>query len=138
MTENERDQLLIYIDTHIDKLQKVTDLLKGLKHPGGLPGSVQVDYSGGRLIIEIHNLEELHLVRQYLRVEWGAWKDKLGLIWACWDANANYDGEHAGVPVTIRLSCPIDEFPKELLKHGCGFKKVSREEWDFVCSKEGA
>ena len=137
MTENEKDQELIYADSRIDSLQKASDFLRGFKNPEECPGQVHIEYTG-RLIITIRNLEELHLAREYLRKEWGEWEDKLGLIFACGDANANYEGEHAGSAVCIRLACPMDEFPEELTKGGCHFKKVSRTEWDFVCDRKKA
>lgn len=135
MTENEKDQLIIYIDANIDKLQKIIDLLKGLKHPEDCPGrlSVYKQY----LHIDIHTMEDLHLVRSFLRSELGTWEDKLTTIFASYDAYAVWEGTSGDVAIKIYLSCPVAEFPEELHRtKGCSFKKVSRQQMSYVCEKE--
>ena len=137
MTENERDQLLIYIDTDIDKLQKIQDLLKGLKHPEDCPGRLS-EYDQ-RLHIDIHTMEDLHLARSFLRSEFGTWEDKLTTIFASYEAYAVWEGRARDVGIRIYLSCPVDEFPEELHRtKGCSFKTVSRSQLSYVCEKEGA
>ena len=136
MTENEKDQLLIYIDTDIDKLQKIQDLLKGLKHPEDCPGRLS-EYDQC-IHIDIHTMEDLHRARAFLRSEFGTWEDNLITIFASGGAYAVWIGKAQGVTIKISLSCSIEEFPKELQKDGCGFKKITREGLAYVCNKEGA
>ena len=136
MTENEKDQLIIYIDTDIDKLQKIQDLLKGLKHPEDCPGRLwEYDQT---IHIDIHTMEDLHRARAFLRYEFGTWEDKLTTIFASYNAYAVWEGRARDVEIRIYLSCPVDEFPERLQKDGCGFKKITREALAYVCSKEGA
>ena len=136
MTENERDQLLIYIDTRIDKLQKVEDLLKGLKHPEDCPGYVSINFWDGEILIVTRNMEQLHEIRKYLRKEFGTWEDKISMIWYSLGANASWYGTTNGTRIGIRLACSIEEFPEELKRDGCGFKKTSHSEMSYVCEKE--
>lgn len=137
MTENQKDQLIIYIDTDIGKLQKIQDLLKGLKNPGDCPGIISV--YDQHLHIDIHTMEDLHLVRSFLRSEFGTWEDRLISIFASGDAYAVWGGTSGNVEIRIYLSCPVAEFPEELHRSkGCGFKKVSRQQLSYVCEKEGA
>ena len=135
MTENDRDQLLIYIDTDIDKLQKIIDLLQGLKHPEDCPGRLS-EYNRC-LHIDIHTMEDLHRARAFLRYEFGTWEDKLTTIFASYNAYAVWEGRARDVEIRIYLSCPVAEFPEELHRtKGCSFKKVSRSQLSYVCEKE--
>ena len=137
MTKNAIDQEIIYLDGRVDRLQKVIDLLKGWKHPEDCPGHLYVD-SGEVLNIRIKNMQELHKARQFLKAEYGTWKDKLDWIWASsGQAHVSWNGKGGDTTITIWMSCPVKEFPEELHKTDtCGFKKVSHSELSYVCEKE--
>lgn len=136
MTKNAIDQEIIYLDGRVDRLQKVIDLLKEWKHPEACPGDLYVD-TNDVLNIRIKNLPELHKARQFLKAEYGTWKDKLDWIWASsGQAHVNWNGQVGDVTIVIWMSCPVEEFPEELHKTDtCGFKKVSHSELFYVCEK---
>ena len=136
MTKNAIDQQIIYLDGWVDRLQKVIDLLKEWKHPEACPGQLCM-CSGEVLNIRIKNLPELHKARQFLKAEYGTWKDKLDWIWASsGQAHITWNGQVGDTTITIWMSCPVEEFPEELHKTDtCGFKKVSHSELSYVCEK---
>jgi len=137
MTKNAIDQEIIYLDTRVDRLQKVIDLLKSWKHPEACPGQLYVE-TGGKPNIHIKNMQELHKARRFLKAEYGTWKDKLDWIWASGnEAQVTWNGKVGDMTITIWMSCPVKEFPEELHKtNTCGFKKVSHSELSYVCEKE--
>ena len=139
MTENAIDQQIIYLDTQVDRLQKVIDLLKDWKHPEACPGQLHVD-SGEVLNIRIKNMKELHQTRRFLKSEYGTWEDKLDWIWASSGmAHVAWNGKVGDMTIIIWMFCPVKEFPEELHKTDtCGFKKVSHFALSYVCEKEGA
>lgn len=137
MTKNDIDQLVINLDSKIDELQKVIELVQRFKHPEDCPGQMYVRDFG--ILITIRDMKGLHQARRFLRAEFGSWEDKLSFIWGDWEANARWDGKVGEITIAIRLSCDPLEFPKELHKRdGCGFKKTQRTELSYVCEKEGA
>ena len=136
MTKNAVDQQIIYLDSQVDCLQKVIDLLKGWKHPEDCPGDLYVG-SGEVLNIRIKNMQELHQARRFLKAEYGTWEDKLDWIWASSGmAHASWDGKVGDMKIAIWMSCKPEEFPEELHRTDtCSFKKVSHSELSYVCEK---
>jgi len=134
MTKNDIEQQIIYLDSRIDDLNKVIDLLKEIKHPEECPGYVVI-CSAAELNIRIKNMDELHQARKFLRDEFGSWKDELSTIWVVSGAHASWYGKIGEVRICIWLSCDPGDFPEQLKKDGCSFQMVSREELAYVCEK---
>ena len=136
MTKNAIDQEIIYLDSQVDRLQKTIDLLKDWKHPEKCPGRLYVAL-GGVPSIRICNMQELHEARQFLKAEYGSWEDRLTLIWtSSGEAQIEWCGKVGEMSISIWMSCKPEDFPEELKKDSCGFKKVSHQELSYVCEKE--
>lgn len=138
MTKDQIVQVLVAIDTKIDKLNKIGDMLKTLDNLEACPGYVSLG-AFDEVHFHVKNMEEVHRVRTYLRGQFGTWKDHLNMIWHSFGANATWKGKTGGsVTADIWLSCPIKDFPQELLKDGCGFREVQTTETEFVCNRNKA
>ena len=139
MTKERMVKLMVQIDTHIDRMYRVLDVLKTLDRLDECPGYIHVTGFDHRINFMVRSMDEVHQVRAYLRGQFGTWEDHLRMIWYSGGANASWIGELPNeVSIEIWLSCPVTSFPAALQKDGCGFQEITRIETAYVCNKEGA
>jgi len=113
-----------------DIAEKLTDI------PSPLAAYVFFD----KIIMSIRKLADLHVAREYLRNALGCWEDKLTHIYAGYSDQATAEWHSEEVPIEIRLTVPIADFPKELMGPNCRFVAAESAEptprYRYVCNAE--
>lgn len=91
------------------------------------------DFIVKKIIIEVSNIEDLSAARRLAKKVYPDWKDSISIIYessgnyvVCWKSSADN-------LINIELSAPLGEFPEQLKKEGCGFKKTESIEYDYIC-----
>jgi len=97
--------------------------------------SIDYLYPYDRLIvIFIGCLDQLHDARQLIRKVFPQFRGDLKTIWAA-NSYAIASWEDKKIKeVEIWLSVPIDKFPAELIKDGCGFKETISRSHEYSCN----
>jgi len=118
----------------IRKYQENIKLLDTLDDP---PKGVKI-LMLSNLTIKVGSMEDLHKARLWLRKGLGLWEDKLGDIWfGAKDMIAEFTGKHH--PITIWISTPPEDFPKELQSDTCKVVKLESsitQQYGYVCKPE--
>lgn len=91
-----------------------------------------------RVIVYIKDVEELGETRRKLRRALGSWTDQVGQVWCSGNtASVSWTcDDHESVQIWM-TAVPIDEFPEDLKKSGCGFVEVQNTEMAYVCKVKG-
>jgi len=91
--------------------------------------------AGGRVMLWVYSLNQLHAIRQELRDCLGAWNDKHKMTWvSSGTLNAEFVGPE---PYVIWLTMPPDDFPRELIGDQCHIVKQTTETISLQCDHGG-
>lgn len=93
---------------------------------------------GDVLVVYIKDVKELSKIRQKLRKVLGSWTDHVEQVWCSGNtASVSWTcDDHKSVQIWM-TAVPIDEFPEDLKKSGCGFVEVQNTEMAYVCKIKG-
>lgn len=127
------------IQEKINRYEDLLDVAKKLDYVG--VEGFRITTVLNDILIKVSSLKELTNIRHILRQAFlGKWNDKLDTIWVSSNmAIASY--ENKDVPeIIIWLETTIANFPEELMKNGCHFKKAkcTESEYHYVCDTGGS
>lgn len=124
----------------LEHRKRQLSLLKTLRDESNLHYPIRCDSLSDRVYYIVHTLDQLQNCRHELRDVWGGWEDNLTLVFGSPNnrAIAMFDCVRSEYPqnrLGIFLVTTPEEFPPELIKEGCGFKKsvVSVDTLEFSC-----
>lgn len=118
------------IDHQSDIAEKTRSMLAILRllQKYGPYGEVETPTDNSRMYYTVGSRAGLQTIRHQLRATWGHWADHLVLVHGGLNNTAVAKYHYLGtaypqIHLGIVLRTKVSEFPQELVKEGCGFKK---------------
>lgn len=112
---------------YLGRIEKSKELIRAWDILNLNKNNYSIDHlfdSYDKIIIRIKRLSQLHDARALAGRAVEGFKGKLDMIWTS-GQNGLASWTDKDSVVSIWLSVPYQEFPKELMKDGCGFKVVN-------------
>jgi len=126
-------------DSKIAGLKKL-EFLNGVEFPEDINISTYMLGNGygsenyGYILINCDSFQQMYATRKVLKKVIKGYSDKVSGIFPSGD-KAIVDYETSCELIQIRVKVPVEEVPKSIFpSKDCGFKKVTKTEYEFSCS----
>lgn len=134
MIKEALELLGVRLESYLENVKVFKEIIPFLPDKGKIWAMPWVD---NVVIIEFDDLNMLKDYRRELKKIDGNYTDKLKRIFVSNrylnEATARWEGIFKGYVIEIDLIRPIESFPEELKRDGCGFKELTETFQSYVC-----